>query len=148
MRKTKAFLAAAVAFLAAGAFAAHEGAPLPYPNFGLPRVEEMMFLVMQIGVIIFAARVGGAVASALRLPSILGELAAGIVIGPWALGGIGIGNGLFAGGLFHGAELRAIAKESGHMFDATSPALYGIATLASEILLFLWGLEPNLKLFL
>ena len=148
MRKTKAFFATVAAFLAAGAFAAHEGAPMPYPNFGLPRVEEMMFLVMQIGVIIFAARVGGAFASALRLPSILGELAAGIVIGPWALGGIGIGNGLFAGGLFHGAELRAIAKETGHMFDATSPALYGIATLASVILLFLSGLETNLKMFL
>lgn len=107
-----------------------------------------MFLVLQIGVIIFAARVGGAIASLFKLPSILGELAAGIVIGPWALGGIGIGDGLFAGGLFHGAELRAIAKETGHMFDATSPALYGIATLASVILLFLSGLETNLKLFL
>ena len=107
-----------------------------------------MFLVLQIGVIIFAARVGGAIASMFKLPSILGELAAGIVIGPWALGGIGIGDGLFAGGLFHGAELRAIAKETGHAFDATSPALYGIATLASVILLFLSGLETNLKLFL
>ena len=141
-------LAAAVATTALGAFAAHEGGPPPYPNFGLPRVEEMMFLVLQIGVIIFAARLGGALASLLRLPSILGELAAGIVIGPWALGGVGFGDGLFASGLFHGAELRALAKETGHMFDATSPALYGIATLASVILLFLSGLETNLKMFL
>ena len=141
-------LAAAVATTALGAFAAHEGGPPPYPNFGLPRVEEMMFLVLQIGVIIFAARLGGALASLLRLPSILGELAAGIVIGPWALGGVGFGDGLFAAGLFHGAELRALAKETGHMFDATSPALYGIATLASVILLFLSGLETNLKMFL
>jgi len=141
-------LVVACIFAAAGVFAAHEGGPPPYPNFGLPRVEEMMFLVLQIGLIIFAARVGGAIASAIKLPSILGELAAGIVIGPWALGGIGFGDGLFASGLFHGAELRAIAKETGHMFDATSPALYGIATLASVILLFLSGLETNLKMFL
>ena len=141
-------IAAVVATTALGAFAAHEGGPPPYPNFGLPRVEEMMFLVLQIGVIIFAARLGGALASLLRLPSILGELAAGIVIGPWALGGVGFGDGLFASGLFHGAELRALAKETGHMFDATSPALYGIATLASVILLFLSGLETNLKMFL
>ena len=33
------------------------------------------------------------------------------------------------------------------MIDATSPALYGIATLASIILLFLSGLETNLKMF-
>ncbi|MBR2837741.1 MAG: cation:proton antiporter [Kiritimatiellae bacterium] len=148
MRKNRWIAVSAVALAAMGAFAAHDGAPPPYPNFGLPRVEEMMFLVLQIGVIIFAARLGGALASMARLPSILGELAVGVVIGPWALGGIGFGDGLFAGGLFHGAELRAIAKETGVMFDATSPALYGIATLASVILLFLSGLETNLKMFL
>ena len=133
-----------------------------YPNFGLPRVEEMMFLVLQIGVIIFAARLGGAIASMLKMPSILGELAAGIVIGPWALGGIGFGDGVFQHGLFNGAALKAMnAVKDGaavHMygtiagnhtvFDATSPALYGIATLASIILLFLSGLETNLKMFL
>ena len=121
-----------------------------------------MFLVLQIGIIIFAARVGGAIASLLKLPSILGELAAGIVIGPWALGGIAIGDGLFANGLFNGVALKAMNASAGEavhpmfgttagagaMFDATSPALYGIATLASVILLFLSGLETNLKMFL
>ena len=148
MRKIRLIVSIAAALAASCVFAAHEGGPPPYPNFGLPRVEEMMFLVLQIGIIIFAARLGGALASMLRLPSILGELAAGIVIGPWALGGIGFGDGLFASGLFHGAELRRIFAETGHMFDATSPALYGIATLASVILLFLSGLETNLKMFL
>ena len=140
-----------VAGLAAtGLYASHAETP-PYPNFGLPRTEEMMFLVLQIGIIIFAAKVGGAIASMMKLPSILGELAAGIVIGPWALGGIGfcpdMFNGLFKDGLFHGAALREMAAH-GHTFDATSPALYGIATLASIILLFLSGLETNLKMFL
>ena len=140
-----------VAVLAAtGLYASHAETP-PYPNFGLPRTEEMMFLVLQIGIIIFAAKVGGAIASMMKLPSILGELAAGIVIGPWALGGIGfcpdMFNGLFKDGLFHGAALREMAAH-GHTFDATSPALYGIATLASIILLFLSGLETNLKMFL
>lgn len=153
MKNKKLFLVAAVALTAAGVFAAtgvHEG-PEAYPNFGLKRVSEMMFLVLQIGIIIFAARLGGAIASMLKMPSILGELAMGIVIGPWALGGIGFlpdcFDGHFAGGLFHGAELRALAA-AGHTFDATSPALYGIATLASIILLFLSGLETNLKMFL
>ena len=140
-----------VAVLAAtGLYASHAETP-PYPNFGLPRTEEMMFLVLQIGIIIFAAKVGGALASMMKLPSILGELAAGIVIGPWALGGIGfcpdMFNGMFKDGLFHGAALREMAAH-GHTFDATSPALYGIATLASIILLFLSGLETNLKMFL
>ena len=148
MKKTKWFFLVAAAMAASCVLAGHDGVQPPYPNFGLPRVEEMMFLVLQIGIIIFAARLGGALASMLRMPSILGELAAGIVIGPWALGGIGFGDGLFAGGLFHGAELRKIYAETGVMFDATSPALYGIATLASVILLFLSGLETNLKMFL
>ncbi len=142
-------IAVMVVMGAAGAFAS-AGAEVvpPYPNFDLSRVEEMMFLVLQIGVILFAARLGGQLASLLRLPSILGELAAGIAIGPWALGGIGWGSGLFADGLFHGAALRRIMAESGRMLDATSPALYGIATLASVILLFLSGLETNLKMFI
>ncbi len=158
-------LSAAVAAAACG-FAA--GSAPAYPNFGMPRVDEMMFLVLQIGVIIFAARLGGALAKMLKLPSILGELAAGIVIGPWALGGIGFGDGVFRYGLFNGAALKAMNAAAflsdgapapaaamfgttaggGTMFDATSPALYGIATLASVILLFLSGLETNLRMFL
>ena len=151
---------AAACLVVTGAFA-HEATIPAYPNFGLPRVEEMMFLVLQIGIIIFAAKIGGSIASLFKLPSILGELGAGIMIGPWALGGIPV-DGIFPNGLFNGAALKAInaaasgpAKEmfgtiagGGNIFDATSPALYGIATLASIILLFLSGLETNLKMFL
>ena len=163
-RKLLVFCAAVMA--AAGVFGA-EWIP-SYPDFNLPRVEEMMFLVLQIGIIIFAAKVGGMIAGWMKLPSILGELAAGIVIGPWALGGIGFGTGVFQHGLFHGAALKAMNAAAylpdgaaaplkamfgttvggGVMFDATSEALYGIATLASVILLFLSGLETNLKMFL
>ena len=149
MKNKKIWFAIAVMMAVMGVYAGggHGNNP-PYPNFGLPRVEEMMFLVLQIGVIIFAAKLGGMVASFFKLPSILGELAAGIVIGPWALGGIGFGDGIFSGGLFHGASLRALHAETGVMYAATTPELYGFATLASIILLFLSGLETNLRLFL
>ena len=80
----------------------------------------------------------------------------------------GFGHGIFQYGLFNGGALRAINGAAfladgaaapmkamfgtmaggGTMFDATSPALYGIATLASIILLFLSGLETNLKMFI
>ena len=164
MKSKKLLVAAAVAMAALGVYA-HGIAPA-YPNFGLPRTEDMMFLVLQIGVIIFAAKLGGWLVSLLKMPSILGELAAGIVIGPWALGGIPFlpdaFGGIFKYGLFHGAalsEMNAAANGpatemfgtlvGNHaMFDATSPALYGIATLASIILLFLSGLETNLRMFL
>ena len=167
MKNKKLFLVVACLLAATGVFGSTEMIPA-YPDFNLPRVEEMMFLVLQIGIIIFAAKVGGMIAAGLRLPSILGELAAGIVIGPWALGGIGFGTGVFQYGLFHGAALKTMNAAAylpdgavaplkamfgttvggGFMFDATSEALYGIATLASVILLFLSGLETNLKRFL
>ncbi|MBE6381960.1 MAG: sodium:proton exchanger [Lentisphaerae bacterium] len=150
MKNRKLIVALVAALAATGLFAAHGTIPA-YPNFDLPRTEEMMFLVLQIGVIIFAAKVGGWCATLLKMPSILGELAAGIAIGPWALGGIGFlpdcFGGIFADGLFHGAALTRM-KEAGQMFDATTPELYGIATLASIILLFLSGLETNLRMFL
>ena len=167
LMKSKLFCLGAVVLAAVGVSASEASVPA-YPNFGLPRVEEMMFLVLQIGIIIFAAKLGGMLASLMKLPTILGELGAGIVIGPWALGGIGIGSGIFQYGLFNGGALKALNEAAfladgaaapakamfgtvaGHgvMFDATSPALYGIATLASIILLFLSGLETNLKMFL
>ena len=162
--KTRKIALLAIVALAATCLFAGEALPseaVDWPT-KLGMTPKMLFLVLQIGIIIFAARLGGAIASLFRLPSILGELAAGIVIGPWALGGIAIGDGLFANGLFNGVALKAMnasAGEAAHvmfgtiagagaLFAATSPALYGIATLASVILLFLSGLETNLKMFL
>ena len=168
MKNKKLFLVVACLMAATGVFGSASETIPAYPDFNLPRVEEMMFLVLQIGIIIFAAKLGGMVAAWMKLPSILGELAAGIVIGPWALGGIGFGTGVFQYGLFHGAALKAMNAAAylpdgaaaplkamfgttvggGFMFDATSESLYGIATLASVILLFLSGLETNLKMVL
>ena len=62
MKNKKLWLMCATVLAAAVAFASESGSVPPYPNFGLPRVEEMMFLVLQIGLIIFAAKVGGALA--------------------------------------------------------------------------------------
>ena len=114
----------------------------------LPLTEKMTLLVIQIGLILFAARLGGMLATKLKLPSVLGELGAGIFIGPWALGGIGFGSGIFQHGLFRGAELRAIASATGNTPFAVSPELYGLCTIASVVLLFLSGIETNLKMFL
>lgn len=104
----------------------------------IPLAHKMTLLALQIGLILFAAKLGGLLASLFRLPSVLGELASGIAIGPYALGGIGIGEGLFANGL--------IPAASGTM--PITPELYGLCTIASVILLFMSGLETNLKMFL
>jgi Kef-type K+ transport system membrane component KefB len=96
----------------------------------------MMHLIIQLAVISIVAKIGGYLFQRfLRMPSVLGELASGMVIGPYALGGHidlpGIGV-LFAE----------------HAGFAASAELYGIATLASIILLFLAGLETDLAAFL
>lgn len=148
--KSKSLLLAAVVVMAvSGVFA--EAVPVAAASFQpeeLPLTEKMTLLALQIGLILFAAKLGGMLASLLRLPSVLGELGAGIVIGPWALGGIGFGSGLFKYGLFRGEYLAELAKATGTSPFAVSPELYGICTIASVVLLFLSGIETNLKMFL
>jgi Kef-type K+ transport system membrane component KefB len=96
----------------------------------------MMHLILQLAVIIICAKIGGFLFQRfLKMPAVLGELASGMIIGPYALGGmIDIPN------------LGILFAES-HGFAAT-PQLYGIATLASIILLFLAGLETDLAAFI
>lgn len=98
--------------------------------------EVMSELVLQIGIIIFAVRIGGMLVKKIGIPSVLGELLAGVLIGPYALGGIALPG--FPGGIF--------PLNSGTL--AVSPELYSFATVASIILLFASGLETDLGLFL
>jgi fructose-specific phosphotransferase system IIA component len=100
-------------------------------------VNLMANLVLQIGVILFVARVGGIVFARLKMPSVIGELLAGVCIGPYLLGGIALPG--FPGGLFAVAPDAALG---------ISPELYGFATVASVVLLFYAGLETDLSMFL
>jgi Kef-type K+ transport system membrane component KefB len=115
---------------------AGEAVALAAESSGHNITHMMMHLVLQLAVIIVCAKLGGYLFQRfLKMPSVLGELASGMVIGPYALGGmISIPN------------IGALFAES-HNF-AVTPELYGIATLASIILLFLAGLETDLAAFL
>ncbi len=55
-------------------------------NFELSVVQQIAILAIQLGVILFAAKFCGDLAKKLKLPSVLGEVGAGILIGPYALG--------------------------------------------------------------
>lgn len=99
--------------------------------------EVMTLLVMQLALIIIAARMGGFLFQRfLKLPSVLGELVAGMVIGPYALGSKIPLPGI--GPLF---ETQTIGLP-------VSSELYAIATIASIILLFLSGLATDLRVFM
>lgn len=103
-----------------------------------PMAHHMMILAIQLGIIIFAARFFGTLFKKfLKLPSVLGELFAGIIIGSHLLGGIaipGFPHGIF--GLAPGTPF------------AVSTELYGVASIASIILLFLAGLETDVSMFM
>jgi Kef-type K+ transport system membrane component KefB len=100
--------------------------------------HAMTVLMLQLAVLLLAAMtLGHLFEHLLRLPRVLGELSAGMVVGPFALGRLslpGLNQALFPADL--GGTLPV------------SVELYGIAVLASIVLLFLAGLETDLPTFL
>ncbi len=96
----------------------------------------MMMLALQVGLILVTAKLFGYLFSTrLKQPKVLGELVAGMLIGPYVLGAIPLGH---LGPLFPLAEGTI----------PVSPELYGIATVGSVFLLFSSGLETDLPTFL
>ena len=100
---------------------------------------QVAILAIQIAVVLFAARFAGNIATKLRLPSVLGELLAGILIGPFVLGQIGLPLHGFEAGLFPLPEVGSPIP--------VSLSLYSLATIGSIVLLFMSGLETDLRQF-
>ncbi len=94
-------------------------------------------LVFQIAVIMILAKIAGELTERyLKQPSVLGELLLGVIISPFLLGPYiqipGFGP-LFA--------------PEGHGYVPVSPELYSIAQIAVILLLFIAGVETDLKQF-
>jgi Kef-type K+ transport system membrane component KefB/mannitol/fructose-specific phosphotransferase system IIA component (Ntr-type) len=102
--------------------------------------HRMMMLVVQLGVIVFAARIGNILFERLRMPGVVGELMAGVLIGPYVLGAIALPG--FPRGLFYVGPDAAVGT------IPVSPELYGVCSIASVVLLFMVGLETDIKLFM
>ncbi len=109
-------------------FASQSPAPIPLAG-------RMATLAFQLAIIIFAAWVGEKTFKKLGLPAVLGELIAGIIIGPYLFGAIALPG--FPDGFFPLSGNFPVSYE-----------LYGFATIASIVLLFLVGLETDLDIFL
>lgn len=124
-------------------------------NFELSTTQQIAVLALQLGVIIFAAKFCGDLIQKLKMPSVLGEIAAGVLIGPYVLGAIplplhGLEHGLFGFvsnlGTFQPVEGAAVALNN-VTFSAYHSSLYAIATIGSVLLLFISGLETDLRMF-
>jgi Kef-type K+ transport system membrane component KefB len=63
---------------------------MPYPALIMPQGPEQ--LLLQLLVVFVAAKVVGEVFESLRLPSVVGEILAGIALGPYALGWVRFGD--------------------------------------------------------
>ena len=99
--------------------------------------HQMTVLVLQLAVILISAKILGYLFQRfLKQPRVLGELAAGMMIGPYALGQFYIGL------------LNQPLFPIGEGVLPVSPELYGFASVASIVLLFLAGLETDLPTFL
>ncbi|MCS7253396.1 MAG: cation:proton antiporter [Armatimonadota bacterium] len=99
-------------------------------------VEVAAHLVLQLSVILIAAKLFAEVFERwLKQPPVLGELVAGMLIGPYALGKFlpGITGALFV-------PAKGIVPVSNE--------LWSVAQIGAVILLFLIGLETDLALFL
>ena len=101
-------------------------------------ITELLF---QLAIILVAAKAGGELFQRfIKMPPVLGELTVGIIIGPFALGGIEIAG---MGPLF-----GHLGNSNGGFELPVSESLWNISQIGAIILLFLAGLETDLKQFM
>ena len=99
---------------------------------------QVAVLAIQLGIILVAARFFGMMASKAKVPPVMGELLAGILLGPYFLGSLSLGIPHFEHGLFPLIPNQSIPMDA---------KLYSIATLGSILLLFVSGLETDVRTF-
>jgi Kef-type K+ transport system membrane component KefB len=90
--------------------------------------SEFLHIVISLGVLLFAAKIFAELFARLKLPIVLGELVAGITVGPFALGGLP---------LFNGEPVVVLDETVKH-----------IGEISAIVILFIAGLEITPREFL
>ena len=102
-------------------------------------LEVVAELILLLSIILITAKIGGEVSERyLKIPPVLGELGAGILISPFLLGGIH---------WFGGGAIFELPLSEGDGLPV-EPQLFFIAQLAAVILLFEAGLETDRQKFM
>ncbi len=110
-------------------------------------MNESARLAFQVAIIVLAARGLGRIAECwLKQPSVIGELLAGVIIGPYALGGLSLPPLQLWGLALPGIAPLFSVSGGGGSFEG--PVLHGFTVLAGAVLLFRGGLETDLRSFL
>jgi Kef-type K+ transport system membrane component KefB len=90
--------------------------------------SEFLHIVISLGVLLFAAKIFAELFARIKLPIVLGELVAGIIVGPFAFGGLP---------LFNGEPLVVLDETLKH-----------IGEISAIVILFIAGLEITPREFL
>jgi len=91
--------------------------------------------ILQLGVLVLVAKMGGRLFHRWQLSRILGEVAAGLLVGPFLLGGLSLP--VFPDGLM---------KDAATLFRAQDP-MCGVITIALVVFFFLAGLNTDVRQF-
>jgi Kef-type K+ transport system membrane component KefB len=121
----------------------HDGHRLT-PNLaelGEERTAKILMTVLQLALILAVAKVGGWLFEMVRIPGVLGELAGGVLIGPYLLGSL-------IQIYMHGQWYPLFPAPVGLTDWPVSDVLWTVAVLASIVLLFVTGLHTDLKQFM
>jgi Kef-type K+ transport system membrane component KefB len=108
---------------------------------GEGRKLQIMLILFQLGVILVSAKLLGALCERIKVPGVIGELVAGVIIGPYLLG-----SRLLVPLHGYWIPLFPAPHEVGEW--PVNEFLWAIAQLASIVLLFITGLHTDLKQFL
>ncbi len=90
--------------------------------------SAFIHIIISLSILLFSAKIFAEIFQRVRLPVVLGELLAGIIVGPFALGGLP---------LFNGEPLVVLDETVKH-----------IGELSAVVILFIAGLEITPKEFL
>ncbi|MFW6234728.1 MAG: cation:proton antiporter [Spirochaetota bacterium] len=100
---------------------------------GTELTHQLALLLLQIGALLIVARFAGIVAKRIGLPTLLGEVITGVVLGPYALGSLS----------FPGFEHGFFPLATGIL--PISIELYAFAAVGAVVHIFLVGLETDIR---
>ncbi len=100
-----------------------------------------MIVLAGLGLVLAVAKLGGWLFEMIKIPGVLGELAGGVLIGPYLLGHL-------IQVYVHGHWLPLFPAPIGLTDWPISDVLWTVAVLASIVLLFVTGLDTDLKQFM
>lgn len=124
----------------AAAMSTGDHGPLKPSLEGLDRTSTTMLVLFQVAALLAAAKLGGWLVERVKIPGVIGELLAGVIIGPYLLGHL-----IYVP--MHGEWVALFPAPTVAGEWPINPILWNIAQFASIILLFITGLHTDFEQF-